>query len=99
MARNYPNVYLDLCWLPLISTSRAQNFLKEALELVNAGRIVWGCDTWTSEESLGARCAVHHCILAVLNEMIEEGRLTHEAAFAVARGILRDNAARLYHLF
>ncbi len=99
LAHNYPNVYLDLCWLPLISTSRAQNFLKEALELVNAGRLVWGCDTWTSEESLGARCAVHHCILTVLNEMIEEGRLTHEAAFVIARGILRDNAARLYHLF
>ncbi len=98
LAHKYPNVYLDLCWLPLISTTRAQAFLKEALELVNAGRLLWGCDTWTSEESLGARYAIHHCILQVLNGMIGEGLLDHGTALEIARGILRDNAARLYRL-
>jgi hypothetical protein len=29
-------------------------------------RIVWGCDTWTSEESYGALLAVRHCLAAAL---------------------------------
>lgn len=99
LAHKYPNVYLDLCWLPLISTARAQAFLREALELVNASRLLWGCDTWTCEESLGARHAVHHCLLTVLNDLIREGILDHGQALYCARGILRDNAARLYRLF
>ena len=99
LAHKYPNVYLDLCWLPLISTARAQAFLREALELVNAGRLLWGCDTWTCEESMGARLAAHRCILDVLNGFIREGILDHAQALACARGILRENAARLYRLF
>ncbi len=98
LAHKYPNVWVDLCWLPLISTARAIAFLREVLELINGGRLLWGCDTWTSEESLGARYAVHHCIRQVLNGMIEEDLLDRDTALYIARGILRDNAARLYQL-
>ncbi len=98
LAHNYANVYVDLCWLPLISTTRSVAFLREALELVNAGRILWGCDTWTSEESYGARMAAHQCILSTLNPWIEEGVLSYETAQRYARRILRDNAAGLYGL-
>jgi mannose-6-phosphate isomerase-like protein (cupin superfamily) len=80
LAHKYPNVWVDLCWLPLISTARAIAFLREVLELINGGRLLWGCDTWTSEESLGARYAVHHCIRQVLNGMIEEDLLDRDTA-------------------
>lgn len=99
LAHNYPNVYIDLCWLPLISTTRAVSFLREALELVQADRILWGCDTWTGEESYGARMAVHHCLLTVLNGLIEENMLTHDEALEYAKNILSRSAANLYKLF
>lgn len=99
LAHNFSNVYLDLCWMPLISTTRSISFLREALELIEADRILWGCDTWTSEESYGARMAAHHCLLQVLNSFIEEDMLNHEEALEYAENILSGNAARLYGLF
>ena len=85
--------------MPLISTTRSISFLREALELIEADRILWGCDTWTSEESYGARMAAHHCLLQVLNSFIEEDMLNHEEALEYAENILSGNAARLYGLF
>lgn len=99
LAHNYPNVYVDLCWLPLISTSRSVHFLKEALELIESDRIIWGCDTWTGEESFGARMAVHQCMKEVFNSFIRDGVLSREDALSEGRQILSDNAAKLYRLF
>ena len=56
LLHSYSNVYADLCWLPLISTSAAERFLREALEIGGSNRILWGCDTWTSEESSVGWC-------------------------------------------
>lgn len=43
LLHSYSNVYADLCWLPLISTSAAKRFLREALE-----------DRWKQSPSSGA---------------------------------------------
>jgi uncharacterized protein len=53
----YPNVYPDLCWLPLLSPSAAQRMLHELIEIGTSDKVCWGCDTWTSEESFGALLA------------------------------------------
>ena len=42
LLHSYSNVYADLCWLPLISTSAAKRFLREALEIGGSNRILWG---------------------------------------------------------
>ncbi|HJN15782.1 MAG TPA: amidohydrolase family protein, partial [Armatimonadota bacterium] len=48
LLHNYPNVVADLCWLPLISTTRAVGALHEYLDVAQSSdRIVWGDDTWT----------------------------------------------------
>lgn len=96
LAHNYPNAAVDLCWLPLISTARAVSFLQEALEVLPADKLLWGCDTWTAEESYGARMAMHHCLLEVLNQLIAEGTINHAYGVQLARGILYGNAQRLY---
>ena len=96
LAHNYSNVYVNLCWMPILSTSRAAAFLREALEIVSTGRLLWGCDTWSAEESCGARMAMHHCLRTVLNEWIADGVMSPDNARICARRILRDNAAELY---
>jgi len=98
LAHNLHNVYINICWLPLISTSRAIAFLEESLDIATTGRIIWGCDTSTSEESCGSRMAMHYCMLKVLNRQIDEGVLSPESARVIARRILRDNAAKLYKI-
>ena len=96
LLHSYSNVYADLCWLPLISTSAAKRFLREALEIGGSNRILWGCDTWTSEESYGAVLAFRRVVSEVLSEMCQEGYLSCEEACYTAGQIWRGNALKLF---
>ncbi len=68
LLHTYPNVYADLCWLPLISQTAAKHALHQMIEVATADKITWGCDTWTGEESLGAKFAMAKVLGDVLNE-------------------------------
>ena len=92
----HPNVVADICWLPLISPSAGRRALHELIEVCDADRICWGCDTWTSEESYGAWLAFQDTLLRVLEEKIAEGYMNEETAKAYADGILHDNADRIF---
>jgi hypothetical protein len=94
----YPNVVVDLCWLPLISSSAAIRFLHELLDVCNADKIVWGCDTWTSEESLGALLSMADVLSTVLEEKISAGKMTKNNALRLAEGIMRNNAKHWFCL-
>ncbi|MHB1151525.1 MAG: amidohydrolase family protein [Eubacteriales bacterium] len=98
LTHNYRNVYPDLCWVPLISTSACERFLSEALEVGDSTRFCWGCDTWTSEESFGAMLAVRQVIAGTLARKIDNGMMDMEYAAMLAKRILFDNAKELYLL-
>ena len=89
---------MDLCWLPIISTTRAIAFIKEALEVTDAERILWGCDTWTSEESYGAVLAGRYCLARALGELVDEGRFDMAYAKRLGVNILYKNAKALFDL-
>ena len=71
LAHVYSNVWADLCWLPLISPTAAHRLMHELIDVCNTDRVVWGCDTWTSEESYGARLAFLEVLSQVLYERVE----------------------------
>ena len=97
LAFSFRNVYVDLCWLPIISTAAAERLLSEVLDICGADRISWGCDTWMSEDSLGALLAVRKVLAEVLSQRIETGLLSLERAKELCERILTVNAERLYH--
>ncbi len=96
MAHFFPNVYVDLCWLPLISTGAAERFLHEMLDVTTADKLMWGCDTWTPQESYGALLAMREVTCRVLVKRIERGETDLEDAKALIGRILYRNAAKLY---
>lgn len=98
LLHNLKNVYVDLCWLPLLSTAEAKEFVKKALEISSAHRICWGCDTWVSEESTGAVLAIRHVLADALSDMILGGAMDMEYAQYIAKRILHDNAKELFAL-
>lgn len=98
LTHNYRNVYPDLCWIPLISSSACERFLGEALEVGDSARFCWGCDTWTGEESYGALLAVRHVIARTLAPKVESGMMDLEYAAMLTKRILHDNAKELYGL-
>ena len=98
LAHVYPNVVIDLCWLPLISPSAGTRILHELLEVCNGDKIVWGCDTWTSEESRGALYSMADILASVLDEKTGSGYLNFQDALQIVDGIMGNNARQWFHL-
>ena len=91
----FPNVWADLCWLPLISTAAAHRFLHELIDVCNADRIIWGCDTWTAEESYGARSTFLNLLAQVCMERMDADLMDDSDALRLGRNILYNNLKAL----
>jgi hypothetical protein len=97
LAHNYPNVRLNLTWLPQLTTSGAISALKEWLQLVgDPRRLSWGGDCVLVEEAYGALLAARHTVARALAELTNEGYVELPAAERAARAVLRDGGAEIY---
>ena len=94
----YPNVFPDLSMVPLVSTRAGKAILHELIERSTIDRIMWGCDTWTVEESFGALLAFSHVLASTLAEKVIDGYLTRADAFLIIDTILLDNPQHFYKL-
>ena len=95
---SFPNVYADLCWLPIISPTAASHLLRELIEITGGSRIMWGGDCWVVEGTYGALLTMKQILIKVLAEYIEERYLTLSDAISIAESILRLNAEELFNL-
>lgn len=99
LAHNYPNVRLNLTWLPQLSTTLAAEALKEWLEIVpQVDRITWGGDCFTAEEAYGSLLAAREAIARALADLVDEGHLRMDTAMEAVRSVLATGGARIYGL-
>jgi predicted TIM-barrel fold metal-dependent hydrolase len=99
LAKNFPNVYLDLCWLHIISPAAGARMLHEAIETVPANKIfAFGGDFIIPEGAYGHSVIARKVVTDVLTEKVMDGYLTEDEALRLARLILRENPATLYRL-
>lgn len=98
LLHNYQNIYPDICWMPILSTSRAVSALKEIIEIGTQDKICWGCDTWTSEESMGALMAARFVFARTMTDLVNDGYFSKENGFEFIDNILYNNAKYLYKL-
>lgn len=94
----FPNVYLDLVWLPQISRERAVIALDEMLDLVPYNKFFWGGDCAFIEESAGSLEFGRSVVAEVLDRRISRGLLTEEVALQIMDAIFRENAIRFFDL-
>jgi predicted TIM-barrel fold metal-dependent hydrolase len=92
----FPNIYPDLCWMPLLEASASIRLLDSLVEICLSDRICWGCDTWTSEESLGALLAVRFVLAKVLSQKVLDGYFSIQDARIIISNILYNNPQKLY---
>ncbi len=97
LIHNHPNVYADICWLPIISGNACENLLKELIEVGTTDRITWGCDTWTSEESFGAMLAAKQIVSKVFAGYTDSCYLSLADAQDFIQQIFYGNAKKLYY--
>jgi hypothetical protein len=99
LAKNFPNVYIDMCWLHIISPSGARRALSEWLDVVPWNKIFgFGGDYVFVEGVYGHAVIARENISRVLMEKVEEGSFTKEQAISLARKLLRDNAYEFFSL-
>lgn len=96
LLHNYPNVYPDLSWLPLLSYTAGKKMLHQLIEIGSIDKICWGCDTRTAEESFGALLSFKKVLQEVLCEKIDSGYFSISNAFDITDHIMIKNASKLY---
>ncbi len=99
LAKNFANVYADLCWVPVISPSAAERILEEWIETVPANKILAFGGDYTYVEGAYAHCRMAREVVGnVLARKVAQGYLTNDEAIELAQRMLRENAAELFKL-
>lgn len=98
LGKMFPNVYVNLVWLPQISREEAIKALDVILDCVPYNKILWGGDCNLIEESVGSLEYGRDVVSEVLANRVQRGLLTEETAFDIVRKIFRENAIVLFRL-
>lgn len=99
LAKNFPNVYIDMAWSALISPSYTVRYLQEFIETVPVNKIMaYGGDSQTVEGAYGASVLARETVEKTLTGMVKDGYFTEKEAFDVTKKILRENAISIYNL-
>jgi predicted TIM-barrel fold metal-dependent hydrolase len=99
MALIYRNIWIDLCWAPLLSPTLFKQTLHEAIEVLpDESRMMIGGDNWHAEETYGAMTLAQRILGAVLEEKMGSGYFTEADARRLAPKILSDNANAFFGL-
>lgn len=93
LGKMFPNVYVDLCWVHLISPWVGRQILHEWIETVPANKIfAFGGDATMVEWAYAHSRIARANVARVLTEKVEAGDMGEEEALYLARMILRTNA-------
>jgi hypothetical protein len=99
LAKNFRNVYIDMCWLYIISPSYSERYLNEWLETVPASKIMaFGGDFRNVENIYGHLLVAKQVVTKVLTEKVRDGYFTESEALKIAQMIFHDNAVRILKL-
>jgi len=99
LAKNFPNVYIDMAWSALISQSYTVRYLEEYIETVPNNKIMaYGGDNQTVEGAYGASILARETVEMALINMVKNGYLTESEALDLVKKLLRENAINIYNL-
>lgn len=99
IAKHFPNVWPNLCWMYVISMEGSRRTLDEWIDLVPGHRILgFGSDVGYPENVFSHVFMAKRCITDVLAKKVEEDFLSEDGAVHLAGQILRENAVELFGL-
>ena len=99
LAKNFPNVFIDMCWTYVISPSYSEHYLNEWIETVPVNKIMAFGGDYSFVEAVYAHSVMARQIIAnVLIKKAANRYLTESEAIDIAQMILRDNALEIFKL-
>jgi len=96
----FANVWLNLCWVHLISPHAAVQAMHETLDMIPASKVLgFGGDYVLAVEKVYGHLVMAREVMArVFAERIEDGEMSEERALFIARRWLWHNPRELYRL-
>jgi hypothetical protein len=99
LAHQHPNARLNLTWLPQLSSEVTVQVVKEWVQVVpQMGRITWGGDCQTIEETYGALLAFRWAASRALGDLVDEGFFPLEDAMAIGADLCGGAGREIYRL-
>jgi len=100
LGKGFTNVWINFCWIHIISQHCARDGLDEAIDLLSENKIIgFGGDyRLPIEKVYGHLVMARENIVRVLARRIERKEMTHTEALQMAHGWLFDNPNELYKL-
>lgn len=99
IAKNYPNVWIDMCWAWTMNPAESERALSEWLDGVPFNKIfAYGADTGLPWSNVGYSLQAKIGIARVLEQKIEAGYLDEATAREVASAIMLENGQEFYGL-
>jgi len=101
VGKNFPNVYLNLCWTHIMSPTLAKEGMREILDFVPLNKVfAFGADysSPTVDKVVGHLHMAQDNIASVLAERVTEGLMTTDEALEIAHKWFWDNPVKAYGL-
>ena len=99
LAKSYPNVFMDMAWMHIISPEIAKNALNTWIDMVPKNKIMgFGGDYFVPEKVYGHLSMAKENICRALSEKVAEGALTETEACSWVEHLLFKNAEKVYDL-
>ncbi|MBN1349160.1 amidohydrolase family protein [candidate division KSB1 bacterium] len=99
LAKNFPNVTIDFCWMWVINPAAGRRALSDMLDSVPANKLHgFGGDYIFVEGTYGHSVIARREIARVLCEKVAEGRFSEAYALQIGNMLLRENALENFNL-
>ncbi|MFV0400758.1 MAG: amidohydrolase family protein [Oscillospiraceae bacterium] len=99
LAKNYPNVCIDMCWAHIISPTASIRALREFIDTVPLSKIsAFGGDYSTLEQVVGHLAIAKDDVARTLDGMMADGILDMTEAKRVGKQLFYDNPMRIFRI-
>ncbi len=99
LCKNFPNVFIDMCWAHIISPRASMLALDEWLDSVPYNKIsAFGGDYCFVDAIYGHQLLARQDVARVLSRRVSAGDMSAQAALDVARAVFYDNPKRILGL-
>ena len=99
LGKHYPNVWLNMAWMYVITMEGSRQSLSEWIDLVPGYRLLaFGSDVRFPEFIYAHLVMARSCLADVLATKVERDFLSEEAAVRLTTQMLHDNGVELYGL-
>jgi len=98
LAHFHPNVYIDTCWLAVLSPSFLERALQTYIGFLPSHKLMLSHDATSIEMAVGSARLNRTLLAKTLASQVADGRVTVEQALSLSRAVLHGNARDVYAL-